>query len=142
MVMNSRGGPPFLGCMLMNSRGGPPILRGSPPLGTISMDHTVHCKLKECLLKTQAHENQNSSTEMIPSHQFCEWAKNSSARTRIILQTSRFELLVIDCTFHIVHPHKLVSYHECDFSRLQNTAKSFENNVQRARCRYKEDSLA
>ena len=101
----------------------------------------INSKLKECLLKTQAHENQNSSTEMIPSHQFCEWAKNSSARTRIILQTSRFELLVIDCTFHIVHPHKLVSYHECDFSRLQNTAKSFENNVQRARCRYKEDSM-
>ena len=25
------------GCMLMNSRGGPPILRGGPPLGTISM---------------------------------------------------------------------------------------------------------
>jgi hypothetical protein len=35
------GGAPFLGCMLMNSRGGPPILRGGPPLGTISMDHTV-----------------------------------------------------------------------------------------------------
>ena len=44
-LMNSRGGPPFLGCMLMDSRGGPPILRGGPPLGTISMDHTVlvHC---------------------------------------------------------------------------------------------------
>jgi hypothetical protein len=41
MLMNSRGGPPFLGCMLMNSRSGPPILRGDPPLGTISMDHTV-----------------------------------------------------------------------------------------------------
>ena len=27
--------------MLMNSRGGPPILRGGPPLGTISMDQTV-----------------------------------------------------------------------------------------------------
>ena len=40
-LMNSRGGPPFLGCMLMNSRGGPPILRGGPPLGTISMDQTV-----------------------------------------------------------------------------------------------------
>ena len=26
-LMNSRGGPTFLGCMLMNSRGGPPILR-------------------------------------------------------------------------------------------------------------------
>ena len=40
-LMNSRGGPPFLGCILMNSRGGPPILRGGPPLGTISMDQTV-----------------------------------------------------------------------------------------------------
>ena len=44
--MNSRGGPLFFGlysvyCMLMNSRGGPPILRGGPPLGTISMDQTV-----------------------------------------------------------------------------------------------------
>ena len=36
--MNSSGGPPFGGCMLMNSRGGPPILRGSPPLGTVSMN--------------------------------------------------------------------------------------------------------
>ena len=36
VLMNSRGGPPFWGCMLMNSRGGPPILRGGPPLGTIS----------------------------------------------------------------------------------------------------------
>jgi hypothetical protein len=26
----------------MNSRGGPPILRGGPPLGTISMDQTVY----------------------------------------------------------------------------------------------------
>ena len=43
--MNSRGGPPFWGCMLMNSRGGPPILRGGPPLGTISMDQTVPMKL-------------------------------------------------------------------------------------------------
>ena len=45
--MKPRGGPPFswwilvaaphfLGYMLMNSRGGPPILRGGPPLGTIS----------------------------------------------------------------------------------------------------------
>ena len=41
-LMNSRGGPPFLGCMLMNSRGGPPILRGGPPLGTISMDQAVY----------------------------------------------------------------------------------------------------
>ena len=41
LLMNSRGGPPFLGCMLMNSRGGPPILRGGPPLGTISMDQAV-----------------------------------------------------------------------------------------------------
>ena len=67
--------------------------------------------------------------EMIPSHQFCEWAKTSSAqKTRIILQTSRFELLVFDCTFHTVHPHKIVSYHVCDFSRLQNIAlKSLEN---------------
>ena len=40
-LMNSRGGPPFLGCMLMNSRGGLPILRGGPPLETISMDQTV-----------------------------------------------------------------------------------------------------
>ena len=40
-LKNSRGGPPFFGCMLMNSRGGLPILRGGPPLGTISMDHTV-----------------------------------------------------------------------------------------------------
>ena len=40
-LMNSRGGPPFLGCMLMNSRGGPPILRGAPPQGTISMDQKV-----------------------------------------------------------------------------------------------------
>ena len=39
--MNSRGGPPIWGCMLMNSRGGPPILRGGPPLGTISMDQAV-----------------------------------------------------------------------------------------------------
>ena len=79
---------------------------------------------------------------MIPSHQFCEWAKTSSAqKSRIILQTSRFELLVIDCTFHIVHPHKIVSYHECDFSRLQNVTKTLENNVQRTRCRYKEDSM-
>ena len=29
----------------MNSRGGPPILRGGPPLGTISMDQTVPMKL-------------------------------------------------------------------------------------------------
>ena len=41
MLMNSRGEPPFLGCMLMNSRGRSPILRGDPPLGTISMDQTV-----------------------------------------------------------------------------------------------------
>jgi hypothetical protein len=27
----------------MNSRGRPPILRGGPPLWTISMDHTVSC---------------------------------------------------------------------------------------------------
>ena len=40
-LMNSKGGPPFLGGMLMNSRGGPPILKGGLPLGTISMDHTV-----------------------------------------------------------------------------------------------------
>ena len=46
-LMNSRGGPPFLGCMLMNSRGGPPILRGGPPLGTISMDQTVSVALSE-----------------------------------------------------------------------------------------------
>ena len=50
--MNSKGGPPFGGCMLMNSRGepplwlmnsrgGPPILKGGLPLGTISIDHTV-----------------------------------------------------------------------------------------------------
>jgi hypothetical protein len=25
VLMNSRGGPPFGGCMLMNSRGGPPF---------------------------------------------------------------------------------------------------------------------
>jgi hypothetical protein len=37
-LMNSRGGPPIWGCMLLNSSGGPPILRGVPPLGTISMD--------------------------------------------------------------------------------------------------------
>ena len=36
--MKPRGGPPL---WLMNSRGGPPILRGGPPLGTISMDQTV-----------------------------------------------------------------------------------------------------
>ena len=30
-----------MGCMLIDSRGGPPILRGGPPLGTISMDQTV-----------------------------------------------------------------------------------------------------
>ena len=42
MLMNSRGRPPFWGCMLMNSRGGPPILRGCPPLGTIFMDLAVH----------------------------------------------------------------------------------------------------
>jgi hypothetical protein len=41
MLMNYRGGPSFWGCMLMNYRGGPPILREEPPLGTISMDHTV-----------------------------------------------------------------------------------------------------
>ena len=56
-LMDSRGGPPFgwwileadppfLGCMLMNSRGGPPILRGGPPLGTISMDQTVYVCIK------------------------------------------------------------------------------------------------
>ena len=28
--------------MLMNARGGPPILRGGPPLGTISMDQMVY----------------------------------------------------------------------------------------------------
>ena len=28
--------------MLMNSRGGPPILRGGPPLETISMDLVVY----------------------------------------------------------------------------------------------------
>ena len=44
-LMNSRGGPHFLGCMLMNSRGRSPILRGGPPLGTISMDQTVPMKL-------------------------------------------------------------------------------------------------
>jgi hypothetical protein len=41
MLMNYRGGPSFWGCMLINYRGGTPILRGGPPLGTISMDHTV-----------------------------------------------------------------------------------------------------
>ena len=50
-LMNSRGGPPFLGCMLMNSRGGPPILRGGPPLGTISMDQTVLGMLLTILAK-------------------------------------------------------------------------------------------
>ena len=55
-MMNSRGGPPFeglyvdeflrrspfCGLMLMNSRGGPPILKGVPPLGTISLDLAVY----------------------------------------------------------------------------------------------------
>ena len=40
MLMNSRGGPPFGGCMLMNSRGGPPFGEGVH-LGTISMDPVV-----------------------------------------------------------------------------------------------------
>ena len=40
-LMNSRGEPPILGCILMNSRGGPLILRGGPPLRTISMDQEV-----------------------------------------------------------------------------------------------------
>ena len=35
--------------MLMNSRGGPPILRGGPPLGTISMDQTVFSCMIFCL---------------------------------------------------------------------------------------------
>ena len=42
MLMNSKGGPTFEGCMLINFSGGPPILRGRPPLGTISMDLAVH----------------------------------------------------------------------------------------------------
>ena len=41
MLMNSRGGPHFGGCMLMNSRGRPPIWREGPPLGTITMDLAV-----------------------------------------------------------------------------------------------------
>ena len=41
VLMDSRGGHPFGGCMLMNSRGELPILRGGPPLGTISMDLVV-----------------------------------------------------------------------------------------------------
>ena len=32
----------FWGCMLMNSRSGPPLLRGGPPLGTISNHLAVH----------------------------------------------------------------------------------------------------
>ena len=44
MLMNSRGGPPFGGCMLMNSRGGPPFGEGVH-LGTISMDPVVHMSL-------------------------------------------------------------------------------------------------
>ena len=64
MLMNSRGGPPFLGCMLMNSRGGPPILRGGPPLGTISMDtdgflfSLLYNKVR-CLSVCQHFENAN-----------------------------------------------------------------------------------
>ena len=41
MLMNSRGGPPFWGCLLMNSRGG-------LPLGTISMDLAV-CTSMMCI---------------------------------------------------------------------------------------------
>ena len=41
MLMNSRGGSPFWGCILMNSGGGPLILREGPPLGTIFMDLAV-----------------------------------------------------------------------------------------------------
>ena len=42
MLMNFRGGPPFEGCMLINFSGGLCILRGGPPLETISMDLAVH----------------------------------------------------------------------------------------------------
>ena len=55
-LMKSRGGPPFGWwyleadpLWLMNSRGGLPILRGGPPLGTISMDLAV------CLTTLQFH---------------------------------------------------------------------------------------
>jgi hypothetical protein len=40
MLMNSRGGPHF-GWLYVDEFG-PPILRGGPPLGTISMDLVVH----------------------------------------------------------------------------------------------------
>jgi hypothetical protein len=41
MLMNSEVDPLLGGFKMMNSRIGLPILRGGPPLGTISMDQAV-----------------------------------------------------------------------------------------------------
>ena len=78
--MNSRGGPHFLGFILMNSRGGPPILRRGPPLGTISMDHTVlarktphHCFSVNVLQKSARNSSSRYACNLDMTTYFCSY---------------------------------------------------------------------